>query len=90
MGRPWEAGEAVARLQGGVEPRDGWRLGGELAAMGGEELLLLSCARWSLLEEGEETSWAAEGSIGWEIFCAMNREEESYACGGEEEDGCGG
>jgi hypothetical protein len=29
--------------------------------MGGGELLLLSCARWILLEEGKETPWAAEG-----------------------------
>jgi hypothetical protein len=29
-------------------------------------------------------------SIGWEIFCAMNREEDSCACGGEEEEESGG
>jgi hypothetical protein len=28
---------------------------------GGEELLLLSCARWSLLEEGKEMPCAAGG-----------------------------
>jgi hypothetical protein len=41
-------------------------------------------------ESREEEAAARRGALAGRFFCAMYREEESCACGGEEEEGCGG
>ena len=94
-GRSTSRGGVLPRAPRGLLLREGEGAESSAATMAGlwsrgrRHGSFCSCVR-EAREEGAMEGSAQSCCTAGRFFCAMYREEESCACGGEEEEGCGG